>query len=62
MYMYIPSLLLPLPQHADGDIFVGQWKENAAHGFGIYYHKKGQTTYGGQWVDDLQHGHGVEQC
>ena len=33
---------------ADGDVYVGEWKDDAAHGLGDYEHKNGRK-YVGQW-------------
>ena len=37
-----------------GDVYIGEWKGNIAHGIGIYYHKN-STTYEGQWVEEKIH-------
>jgi len=39
--------------------YLGQWKEDKAHGYGVYIHVNG-AKYEGQWKDDLQDGYGVE--
>jgi hypothetical protein len=37
--------------HADGDIYEGEWKDDKAHGFGVYQHSDG-AKYEGQWAMD----------
>jgi hypothetical protein len=34
--------------HSDGDVYIGSWKDDKAHGKGIYYHKDG-SKYTGEW-------------
>lgn len=36
---------------ADGDVYEGEWKEDKAHGFGVYYYADG-AKYEGEWRDD----------
>ncbi|CAE7902112.1 PIP5K4 [Symbiodinium microadriaticum] len=47
-------------EHADGDVFIGEWKRNAAEGLGRYTHAKLGITITGEWAEDVQHGFGVE--
>jgi hypothetical protein len=37
--------------HADGDAYDGEWNDDRAHGYGIYYHTDG-AKYEGEWVED----------
>jgi len=37
--------------HADGDIYVGEWRNDKANGYGEYMHLEG-TTYVGNWSED----------
>jgi hypothetical protein len=37
--------------HADGDAYEGEWKDDKAHGKGIYYHNDG-ARYEGEWYED----------
>jgi len=37
--------------HADGDVYVGEWRNDKANGYGEYMHLDG-TTYVGNWADD----------
>jgi hypothetical protein len=37
--------------HADGDSYDGQWRNDRAHGHGIYFHVDG-AKYEGDWVED----------
>ena len=46
-------------QHANTDVYVGEFTNDKANGFGKYSHGSGQT-YEGHWVDDLQDGSGTE--
>lgn len=41
--------------HADGDVYIGEWKEDIADGYGSYTHADG-AKYQGQWKEDKQHG------
>jgi hypothetical protein len=43
--------------HSDGDVYTGEWKDDKAHGRGIYLHKDG-SKYTGEWFEDTQHGFG----
>ena len=45
--------------HADGDVYDGYWKDDKAHGRGIYSHLDG-ARYEGSWCEDKQHGEGLE--
>ena len=38
--------------HANGDIYEGSWKEDKAHGFGIFVDSS-NAKYEGFWLDDL---------
>ena len=42
------------------DIYFGDWKDDKAHGFGIFVDGQG-SMYEGQWVKGMKHGYGVEQ-
>jgi hypothetical protein len=42
-----------------GDIYEGEWKDDKAHGYGVYHHLNG-ATYEGEWVEDRQNGKGKE--
>ncbi len=37
----------------------GEWKDDQAHGYGIYVHVNG-AKYEGYWKNDLQDGYGIE--
>ena len=37
--------------HSDGDMYIGEWHEDKAHGYGKYYHCNG-ATYEGEWKED----------
>lgn len=37
--------------HSDGDVYVGDWKDDKAHGEGTYTHLEG-AKYTGAWNDD----------
>ena len=37
--------------HMDGDVYVGDWKDGKAHGYGEYTDADG-TIYQGDWLDD----------
>lgn len=37
--------------HIDGEAYEGDWKNDKAHGKGIYYYKDG-SYYEGEWADD----------
>lgn len=39
--------------HFDGEAYHGEWRDDKAHGYGVYYYKDG-STYEGQWADDHQ--------
>ena len=41
------------------DIYVGEWLDGKAHGYGEYCNSN-ETTYKGYWVADRQHGEGLE--
>ena len=42
--------------------FVGNWRENAADGHGVYFSADGQVEiYNGTWKNDKRHGRGVAQ-
>jgi hypothetical protein len=45
--------------HANGDIYEGSWKDDKAHGFGIFIDSH-NAKYEGFWMDDFQHGQGIE--
>ena len=45
-------------EHADGDIYEGEWLNDRANGKGKYTHKG--ITYEGNWKNDKQEGYGVE--
>jgi hypothetical protein len=48
--------------HGDsGDVYIGQWVNDMAHGRGTYYHANSGATYEGEWVNDKQHGYGCER-
>ena len=36
--------------HADGDIYIGNWLNDKAHGHGKYLHKNG-AQYEGDWFE-----------
>ena len=38
----------------------GEWKDDKAHGNGVYTRTDG-STYTGQWSEDRQHGYGIEK-
>lgn len=38
---------------------IGNWENDKAHGYGIYYHSNG-SRYEGDWINDKQHGLGRE--
>ena len=42
---------------ANGDIYIGEWKNNKVSGFGKLERTNGYI-YNGEWLDDLQHGQG----
>lgn len=46
-------------KHANGDIYVGQWKAGKATGFGVFLDNNG-SMYRGKWLDDAYHGKGIE--
>lgn len=37
--------------HAEGDVYIGRWKEDKANGKGKYIHTDG-ACYEGDWFDD----------
>lgn len=37
--------------HADGDVYIGNWKKDKANGFGVYLHID-NAKYEGEWLDD----------
>ena len=37
--------------HAEGDIYIGRWKEDKANGKGKYIHTDG-ANYDGEWLND----------
>jgi len=39
--------------HAEGDIYIGDFKADQACGFGVYTHVNG-SRYEGEWVNDVQ--------
>jgi len=43
--------------YADGDIYVGEWKDNLMNGYGKYIYANGDI-YEGEWKDNLKNGHG----
>ena len=43
--------------YPDGDVYEGEWKDDKANGFGIYYYSNG-NKYEGYWENDCQHGYG----
>ena len=45
--------------HIDGDTYYGEWKDDKAHGYGVYIHYKTGSKYEGYWENDMQHGSGV---
>ena len=42
----------------NGDIFVGEWKDDKRHGQGTYTHTSG-NKYIGEWKEDLKNGQGT---
>ena len=46
--------------HANGDMYEGQWRDDKAHGNGVFVDAN-NAMYTGEWVDDTQHGYGEEQ-
>ena len=43
----------------NGDMYIGEWKDNKACGYGEFYHVDG-AEYKGYWENDKQHGKGYE--
>ena len=43
--------------HVDGDMYIGDWFNDKAHGQGRFIHADG-ATYNGDWKDDQQEGLG----
>jgi len=37
--------------HADGDVYEGTWKDDKAHGFGVFNRTDG-SKYEGEWYED----------
>ena len=46
-------------KYANGDIFVGNYKDNERNGYGQFYNCKKQTLYNGKWENDIKKGPGV---
>ena len=42
----------------DGDSYEGEWKDDKAHGFGVYISHNG-SVYEGYWFENQQCGQGV---
>ena len=40
-------------------IYVGEWKRNKKHGYGVYDEKQLGEVYYGMWKEDTKHGHGA---
>jgi hypothetical protein len=49
---------MPKPKCANGEEYVGGWKENKQHGLGTYKFANGDT-HNGEWKDDKTHGLGT---
>ncbi|RYY84830.1 hypothetical protein EON63_08540 [archaeon] len=57
--MYYPWHLSPGTIHlANGDKYVGDWKDGRRHGLGVYYYNDGDR-YEGEWRNDERHGRGT---
>lgn len=46
--------------YADGDRYVGEYRENEMDGFGVYAWKATGTVYRGEWKESRMHGCGVK--
>lgn len=48
--------------HGDsGDVYIGNWLNDKAHGKGTYHHASSGAVYEGDWVNDSQEGFGTER-
>jgi len=45
--------------YANGDKYIGQWKNDLLEGTGTYYHYASGSKYEGQWKNNLQEGAGT---
>ena len=45
-------------RYPNGDIYLGEWKDNLMNGRGIYSSVRGEV-YVGEWLDNLRHGNGI---
>ena len=45
---------------ANGDKYVGEWRNDKMNGLGIMYYTNG-TVYDGMWEDNMKHGKGLSK-
>lgn len=46
--------------YANGDWYLGEWKNGMSHGIGEYYQAAENTNYEGEWCEGEQNGFGKE--
>jgi len=44
--------------YKNGRYYIGQWKNDSRHGYGILYNSNGKIIYEGDWVNNKREGYG----
>ena len=50
--------MIHLKEKVNKSYYIGEWKNGAKHGKGIYYYKNGDIQYEGDYVNDEYDGYG----